>query len=430
MRHPSPGDKPIRYQLQSEQQVHNRVHIGQIVAVDTATGTCKVAVHGTPQEFTAVIPTQAISLNQANGFKSSWQRYMPSRYSYVKIGYGLDNRPQLLGMATWGHAGATNGPYIAGYAQAQERANRGADGLSDFVQLREGEWDMRSSGNAYLHGSDKGRLLLAGGAVRAELRKEEDEFDLRSGLTRISNGAGSTIRLGTIKRALGPSALTETEITGSTNEYSVRVETGTALSVPMYEARIGDVRNFFGVPELGLAPLRARYSYYDPTGALTAFEATVDQLGNITGTHGSAAVSGLSLSGLTSQLNTDYLGTTINSLIATNVTADVRVALGTELAIEPVVKGLTWTTARATQHTIQIGLHTTMATAWGAIASALSARLANQPPPISDPDLLALYTLLNTLATAATTAETTHQTALTTFEAGSVGYLSLKVFTE
>lgn len=429
MRHPNPGDKPIRYRLQDERQVHNRVHVGQILSVDPGRGTCKVAVHGTPQEFTAVIPTQAISLNQANGFKSSWQRYMPQRYSFVKIGYGLDNRPQLLGMATWGHAGSTNGPYIAGYAQVQERANRSEDGLSDFVELQEGEWDMRSSGNAYLHGSNKGRLLLAGGAVRMELRKEEDEFDLRSSLTRITNGAGSTIRLGTIKRALGPSAFTETEIDGSTNEYSVRVETGGLASLPMYESRLGDVRNSFGVPEIGIAPLRARYSYYDVSGLVKAFEATVDQLGNVDAVHGPIATSGLSLSGTTGSLNTQYLNTEINSFVTTTISSTARTTVSSLNPIGGIAIGSDAATNRMILSTVFLTTYLPIMAQISAltpIAPLLQTALGKIPQLSQDETtaVAAFGQLLTTIATAATA----HTTAAAV--PGPVGWLSSKVFTE
>jgi len=423
-RHPNPGDVQLRRKLQDDTQNHNRVHLGQIKNVNTVTGTATVAVQNTGQLIKAVIPTHAISMR---GFRSSWQRYMPQNLDFVKVAFGPDNRPYLLSAATWG---TNTTAFNDGYAQIQDVGSRKQGGISDFVELKQGEWDMRSSGNAYIHGSEQGRLLLCGGQSKIELRKEAEEIESRAGLTIISNGAGSSIRLGEVKRKLLPTDFQETAITGATNELSTTVETGGLISLSMYQSRIGDVRDGAGLPEFGSgAPLRARYSYYDPTGFTTALEIKINNLGSVDVSHGIAALDGLTLTSTTGPLKTTYFNTTIDSTVTTNVTAGLRVSLGSSTAIDPLVKGLTWTLARITQHTAQGAQHTIAAGAWGALGGMITARLA-AIPPISDPDLLALYTALGTLAIAATAAEIAHTAALTAFEGGSAGYLSLKCWTE
>lgn len=436
MRHPNPGEGSLRRRgLQEEKQNLNRVHIAQIASVDTEHGTASVVVNGTAQKYNVAIPTLGLS---AHSQRSSWMRYMPQNLDYVKLGFGTDGRPEVLSMATWGdrysvsdakNSGtAADGPggarYIGGYAQVQSLANAGKGQLRDFVPLRQGEWDFRSSGNAYIHGSDQGRLLLAGGPSKIEIRKTRNEIESRTGLTVIGDGEGTALRLGDVKRKLLPTDFNESVVLTppSTKEYDVTVSTGGLLPLSLYQARIGDVRDSLGQIELSPAPIsapvRARYSYYDATGLATGLEGTVDILGNVVFTHGAGALSGLSLTGLTGSLTTQYLSTSMTSTttaemhalgtatvegdVAARILSSALVELDATFirlgvgAIEPAIKGLIHTTlfgifasACATAFGTIAGLeggptsvkgaaYTTIASAFTALATGLAGTLSTK----------------------------------------------------
>ena len=342
----------MRYGIQDETQYHNRVNIGQIVGVRPADGIIQVrlttgAVHKMPIPVYGFSPPIRDGDNQTlrSGTLSSWIRYMPQVGDYVKIGFGPDNRPEVLGAATWGDLPSERAPpgQLGGYAQITRARDRGEPGLETFYTLNPGEWDMRSSGNAYVRGTRFGTLTLAGGGEQLQLKKEQEESDWRTGLLNFDS-TGATIRLGNVKRLL-TGGFEETVVPGSAKEWALTVAQDTAVQTTLdfYSQRAGDLRDSLGVIEVGVAgPLRFQEQVFD--GAIQAgqpipYVREVDSLGNITEAQGSlATVHSITGSSIAEFSRTGYLTLTYGA--ATSITLDsARVALGSAAAAQPVVRG-------------------------------------------------------------------------------------------
>lgn len=311
MRPRIPGDGVWRKGLQNETGFLNRTITAQITEVNPETGVVKVRPLGMHQELQATIPLGGLSIN---GFKSSWSRYMPQRLDFVKISYGPLAQCEIVGAATYGEEAdptSTDGrsgsrvPFVGGYSTIQKKANNGLDGLSDFVQLKPGEWDMRSSGGAYLRGRDNGTLTLTGGAlVRLDLSKNRDEIVSRAKLNVLS-GDGSELRIGTVKRLVPGVDLLPSEATfphpgGVDKEYQAVVGTTlpTGTTTVIFESRAGHLVGSTGVdPELHSGtqlPLRSRSRWFNdvPVTPIETLSVEVDNIGNVLVTQSEQAVPG------------------------------------------------------------------------------------------------------------------------------------------
>lgn len=186
----------FRMGLQDETQNANRTLIGQITSVDNRRGLITVrTVNG--QSFEMPIPLIGFSPqtqvdadgNPISGLRSSWIRYMPQNFDFVKVAFGPDRRPECVGMACWGDLENSPGPLgqLGGYNDVVRAREEGIPGFTEFRDLRPGEWDMRSRGNAYIFGSATGVLFLAGGGAQLVLRKEDDASRLRATLQRYES---------------------------------------------------------------------------------------------------------------------------------------------------------------------------------------------------------------------------------------------------
>lgn len=336
--------------MSPEVRFHSRIDIGQIIDVREDEGLMTVrlvtgAIHKMPIPVIGLSPPVVQRDDDGTtrfirqGAQSSWMRYMPQVGDFVKVGYGHDNRPEAVANATWGDIPNERGPagQLGGYARVSAARDRGEPGLETFYTLQQGEWDMRSSGQAYIRGGRYGTLTLAGGAAQVLLKKEQDEIDVRTDLWRQSS-RGSELRLGRVKR-VPPSGFQEEVVQGAGTEFGVRVaeQSAPAPAPPQeyYTFRAGDLRNAVGLEEFSSAghAIRVQERVTD------AWLREVDTRGNVYETLGSGA-SRQDLRGgdITEFSRTGYLSLTYQA--SQEVVLDsARIALGSSSASEPMVLG-------------------------------------------------------------------------------------------
>lgn len=346
-------------QFQQEGQFQNRIFIGQIQGVRPADGIMQVRLTS-GQLLKMPIPVYGFSMpiGQAQGeglqrqsTRASWLRYMPQVGDYVKVGFGPDHRPEAIAAATWGELENERGPigHLGGYAGVARQRDEGDAGLQQFTDLQEGEWDMRSSGAAYIKGGQFGTLTLSGGLETIQLRKEQGETDARMQLLRLSS-VGSQLRFGDVKRTVTDPVL-ETVVNNPAGakefyvEVSKQVAPAPAPANQFYKLQAGDVWSFDAVPiqEVGTAaPLRLREEIFDglpQTGQPVPYVREVDAAGNITETQGTLAVSHtITGSPIAEFSQTGYLNATLGASASVTIES-ARVALGSAGASQPVPKG-------------------------------------------------------------------------------------------
>jgi hypothetical protein len=359
------GHEPDLAQLlRAEWSFKSRTFTAQVNTVDPERGVVKIQVIGTEEELEATIPLGGLSLN---AFRSSWQRYMPQKKEFVKVCFGPLNQVEIVGYSAFGEQpdptakdGRSGSPssFIGAYATAQKIANRSSpsdqEGLGDFVQLKEGEFDSRSKGGAYIRGFDTGTLLFrAGGMVKLQMDKGRDEIVTRA-RTHGFCGDGTDNRFGEIKRPLGdptqlPSPLdptnplTATHVphpTGINKEWRVVVGYQ-ALPLPappltLYQREIGHVVDNDGIIEMGDSglPLRHRARWYNDSGDTIiptneTLKVEVDHLGNVAVLQGDSAVLGgvKVAGGALSPLEVTFNEINVSSQLATTIEAQTTLDL-------------------------------------------------------------------------------------------------------
>lgn len=434
-----PLNTPYRGGLQDERQAKNRTHIGQIAFVDTAKGLITVRMATTHEQFRLQIPLGGFSIQ---GLFSSWIRYMPQRFDFVKVSFGPDNTPEVVGYAAFEDDPHTASvPHQGGYAAVRRLAEANTAGLGlIFRELKEGEWDMRSSGGAEIYGTQNGTLTLAGGGgASIRLIKEEQEEAHRARRTLFEDD-GVDVRFGLVKRKLNPFDVRESAVvvnpTGAPapREWSVKVAVKPPpVGIPelfLYDEQKGDVRDDRGLPLLlNTLPLRTRASWYDATGLIQTLSVRVNTLGVVSVTQSATAVAGgisVSSDGVT-PLTTNFLRTEMTSTIDHTIIA-AHIALGSLTAFEPLIKGTTYLTSAvgpwATAHAAQSTLLAAFAAAFVAAGPVL---LQISPSPPDQSLITAAVTaagLLGTVGAAGVSA------AVPVYTSATATSLSLKTFTD
>lgn len=431
--------------FRQEWQFYNRTYIAQVISVNERDGTMSVAVLdglGTKKE-NLEIPWLGFSLQGTkdtagiiqNAFKSSWIRYMPQPYDLVYIAFGPHNEARVVGNAM------QVGRYKALKKDMELNPSKYPSG--ELIDLKPGEFDMRSSGGAYIYGSKDGTLLLsAGPASQLRLSKARSEMKFETGMFEAA-GSETFLRLGDIKRTLLPTDFAESKVgsltdlvtlaldpvkavfatelaplvalDGAEKEYWLHLEnTPTVPGTPatlLVDDQLGAVRGSDGTPVFSTVapiplttPLRSRRKIY-ASGSTTlapveAFTSEVDALGNANVEFGDTATAvdiSSSLGALTASfLTAELTGTATVDLTSEGVaTVDAPVVKLGANATHPVLQGDTLAT-----------LLTTLATACATANTALAANLA-----LSSPVQAAQYTAM---ATAYTAFASTVATALST----------------
>lgn len=292
--------------FQQEWQFKNRVYTGQITAVHAATGTCSVIlVDGLGiKEDKLELPLAGISIQ---GHKSAWIRFMPQKNDCVSVEFGPRGDARIIGYVTQAGEMAE--------IVAQKTKSKSQFPYGDFRELRGGEWDMRSSGGAYLYGSRDGALLLsAGPTVQSRFNKGENDARHEAGLI-VDSSTGSFVKFGDVKRRLLPTDFKEYDVSSpialaqlvtdpirgpiatilatpialdaATKEHWVHLESAGLIPEWLADEQFGACRDGLGIPytgPLGL-PLRHRKKIYGSgsTSALSTevFSSETDVLGNV-----------------------------------------------------------------------------------------------------------------------------------------------------
>jgi hypothetical protein len=383
------GESDLSSTIKAEWAYKSRTYTAQIETVSPEQGTVSIRVIALPEKHpTVTIPLAGFGINKA---KSSWVRYMPQKGEFVEVSFGPKNEVYLENYLAYGEEpdptsedGQSGSPtsLVGGYATVQKKANRFEDGLSDFQQLAEGEWDMRSKGGAYIRGFAQGPLLFrSGGMVTMRLDKGRDEIATRA-TTHSLCGDGVDVQFGDVKR-VQPPALTSSPVipappvlivvpdapTGAAKEWRVRVgKAVTAGPTPLlYEEHAGYIADddlpYTVTAHSGTTlPLRYLKRLRDDTGlAFDVLKIEVDHLGNVkvvqndVAVVGGVEIVGGELAPLVLSFNeinltaADVAGVGGNIAIDASMALDLTGTMGVNInaggaADEPMVRGTTLTT--------------------------------------------------------------------------------------
>ena len=190
-RHTSQGEHQPNPNREADYK--DRLFVGQVRNVLTADGKMVVSLQGMPDSEEVSIPMLGLSIAKGS---SSWVRYMPRPLDHVVVGFDNLNQPYVVGTVA--------GPRGAGYSDLTRFSTEGLPGWRQFAELQPGEWDMRSSGGCYLHGSSQGTLTLSSGMTALFLDKRNNEVALQGNLA-FGAGASSTT-LGLVRRKVLPTS--------------------------------------------------------------------------------------------------------------------------------------------------------------------------------------------------------------------------------
>lgn len=376
------------------------------------------------------------SLSTYLGFKSAWQRFAPSIGDIALVAYDTRSEPRIVAFVPYQALNRAHGAQAQMRKLARDDRAKKKFPYGDFQALRSGEWDMRSSGGAYIYGSAEGQLLLSGGPTTYLRMEGKDLNEVRSeGGLWVLNSQGSQVRIGDVKR-LVPSPTDPTKAIAESDmslldptafkEFKVHIE-NPALPLPLWIAdyQLGAVRDSVGAPIFattgGLA--RRRTVIYTPTSTAAApvpvFSETVDATGSVsreflgstevtlapsanlletylTSTHNAGAVTVNATAGALALSSSG--ATTITSGGATTVTAGGTATIAAPAMVMDALNIQAGSTA--TSPTVRFDMFlTAMETYLGVCAQAFTS-LAAQALPIDQPFLAELAVAAGALAAA------------------------------
>ena len=397
-------------------QFFSRCYIAQVDKVNTKTGVIDVIfLDGLNTKRDSLeMPKFAFSMQS---FGSSWFRMIPQVGDVVYVVFGPHGEARVL-------LGASMEGMYAEYAKQTVDAPATVP-VGDFGSMSPGEWDLRSSGGAYIYGDKYGSLLLSGGPT-SQLRFNKRNNDVRgeSGLW-VHGSQGSYLRLGDVKRTLVTNPFRETDVSlidpTAVKEFWLHIENPSlGVKTQVVDLQEGTCRNSLGVPYTSFLytglpqPLRHRHKIWDlgttnlspiPTAA---YSNQIDTLGNQEVAYGDATttvnISGgpltkLSVSGLTvsssSTTSTSISAKTtasVSGLVEASITSEALtkidapiVSLGDEKisVSNPAVHGTVLeaqlidlvtalTTVATTLSGLEGGPETPKGAAWTALTSALA----------------------------------------------------------
>ena len=291
----NPGERLGHGDLRDGVQYLSRPVRGQIESVNTADG--KITIN-TNEVFDVRDTTVPVLWFSALGRKTAWGRYMPMGGEKTTVnGKEVQRGGEIVhllyrndGTAVFAGYDATATPDGSpGWTDLEKAHKNKVPGLANFKQLKRGEFDFKSSGNAYIFGSNMGTLLLAGGQSFIKLDGQSYRSESKAAEFHQVSDACET-RLGTVFRKLKPNDFSEGVVPGGYKEFLVDLNnanpaTGGPLTThSKAKLHFGDILNDTTlVPEIGStgSPLRGLISLGDSTSATEVFRFEVDQLGNV-----------------------------------------------------------------------------------------------------------------------------------------------------
>jgi len=271
----------------------SRICSGQIADVTANVGKIKVITLKEQGSHPVTIPPLWFSAKSTNPndedapAKTAWGRYMPLGSEYVEIGFRNDDTPYVLGY----NCTATGNRDRAGYDYFKTLQEDGVVGFAGFRQLKPGEFDFKSVGDAYIHGSAFGTMFIAGGQAFIRLDKQKYRIESKSAELHFTSDT-SQFRLGTVFRKLLPTDPDENAVPKGGSSYKeILIDlnesiSGIAAPQSKFKLHAGDIllpepTNTPDINPSTGAPYRVRMEAGDAANALAAFTLEIDALGNI-----------------------------------------------------------------------------------------------------------------------------------------------------
>jgi hypothetical protein len=299
-----PGEDTTGYDdLRDHARYFSRIVRGRLTSPDTSIGSCQVntlEIFGTRN---VTIPALWFS---GQGRSTAWGRYMPFGNEDVHIAYRNDDTAVVLGY----NINYPDEKPSEGYPQLKKFADEGKAGYAVFRELKPGEFDFKSSGDAYIHGSNQGTLYLSGGQAFIKLDKQAYRLESKAAEYHYLSET-SEIRFGTVFRKILPTDQAESPVSSGIYKESLIDVNFAVAGVPAVQSRaklhMGDILNGVNVPETGPygSPLRFRLSLGDGMDLSEVFGCLIDNNGNVEITQKEPA------SGLNNTLSWQIGGTTI-----------------------------------------------------------------------------------------------------------------------
>jgi hypothetical protein len=252
---PNPGEKDV-FSLIDQRAVKNRTLRAQVTAVNYENGVVTFNLDSSPAggKVATVAPLWA-SFPMGGG--AAWGRYMPQASDILKVSFDYDDSPRIVGYdiaaekdgMTFGRVGW---PALASLHNravgdpstkinvTDSKGNTTQVSIAkygQFVPLRPGEYDFMSSGGAYIHGDENGRLYLAGGTVSVSLVKNDQLIEQYSQCWN-HHADDCIFRFGQVRRPDPVDTIDKTVLldqSGTFKEFSVRLKNtitpGTSLDL-------------------------------------------------------------------------------------------------------------------------------------------------------------------------------------------------------
>jgi len=369
--------------------LHNRVIRAQVAQVDNENGYVVLNYDGVPSGGRhATVNPLWMSFPSPRDGGPSWGRFMPQRGDLVKLGFDFNDHPQILGfdiearkegvadsISGWPqlksiHETAAKDPSakitsVIGNKKVQISVSR----FAEFVPLKPGEYDFMSSGGAYIHGNNLGRLYLAGGLSSIKLSKNDLRITQNSQL--LSHTADdSEFRFGQVRR-LQPD-FSEPAVSGGeiNKEFRVKLKNSVSpgVSLNLADLQIGNVVNDVGaVEQVDGVDARLLLRLNGAAGA-QAFEMSVDKNGNWTVKAPAFATTGVKFDFPVGNWNTTFKESVHNSTIKTSLVSP-SVNLGSQTPVEQLILG---TTYRIQESSLHNGVNAKLGTIIGNLTAAIA----------------------------------------------------------
>jgi hypothetical protein len=183
----TPAERPIHMVYRNPEAFMSRIQRAVIMDVNESDGTCTIAYDNTMGERPGVtLPFYVHFGRKKQRRKAAWSRFMPQPGDYVLVGFDSNAEARIVGHEP------VNYNQLASIQEDE--------GKFLFSDLKGGEFDMRSSGAAYLKGDVVGTLFLAGGMSSMLLDKKNYEIRVNTGRVKETLGT-SVFRRGVVKRS-------------------------------------------------------------------------------------------------------------------------------------------------------------------------------------------------------------------------------------